>query len=201
MRGKGALPPPLLQDLAIPVPAAGAAGGMAPPLAVLVTTHAVEEMAWVAAAASSILIIHSQPEPASVLIHALAAIVDLDGISAGDAGDQRAGDLVRRMSPQPSPGVTANVASALRRIGAYPEAMRLYSDSLGALASWLGADHWAMLELRLQRAHVMSRQGMQDYAEREMLAVYEKRLATFGQGHPATQHAFAELTQVRREHG
>jgi hypothetical protein len=171
------------------------------PLAVLVTTYVPDEMAWTVAAGSNILIVHLPPmnPPTAAVLKVLLVLKDLENVMAGRQGDIR--EVVSSADTQRTAGSAVSMAAALGRVGCYREALQLYGGPMSELSSRLGWNNPAILDVRLYFAEIMAFQGLRDDAEREFQAVYEGRLATFGQAHPATQYAFSKLTEARHRRG
>jgi hypothetical protein len=199
--GKGPLPLPVLQSLYIPPPGPEQAGPVHRPLAVLVTTYVPDEMTWTVAAGSNILIVYLPPAnpPAAAVLKVLIVLKDLENVLAGRQKDM--GEVVSSVDNQRTAGSAVSVAAALGRLGCYREALQLYGRPMSELSSRLGWNNPAILDVRLYFAEIMAFQGLRDDAEREFQAVYEGRLATFGQAHPATQYAFSKLTEARHRRG
>jgi hypothetical protein len=199
--GKGALPMPVLQSLYIPPPVPAQAGAASRPLAILITTYVPDELAYAISAGSNILIVYLPPglPPSAVLMLVVAILNGLENVISGQS--QGISGLVSSVNPQPTPGTAVNVAAALGQLGCYRDAMQLYWGPLSELSGRLGWNHPAILELRLQFAVAIASQGLWNDAGREFQAVYEARLATLGQAHPATQFAFSKLAEARQRGG
>jgi hypothetical protein len=196
--GKGPLPFPVLRDLRVVPPGPGQAG--APPLAVLVTSHALDDRIWAAFASAGILVIHCPPgePPGATGLRVLAILQSLEKAATGAAGTEDIDGVVGCLTPQRTAGVIADAASAFRQLGGYRHAVRLYSMSLGDLFHRLGGDDPAVLELRSQFADVLFWDGRRDDAERELQVVHQRRCLILGQGHPDTLVTFSKLQALDR---
>jgi len=197
--GKGPLPFPVVQDVRAgsgPGPA-GAAGAA---LAVLVTSHLVDDRIWAAFASSGILVIQCPPaeQPAVMIVRVMDVLMTLEKAASGTASTEDIDRVVSRISPGRTASVIADAASAVRQLGSYRHAARLYSMSLGDLFYKLGGDDLAVLELRSQFADVLFWDGRPDDAERELQVVYQRRCLVLGQGHPDALVTLSKLQALDR---